>query len=184
VARSKTHSVFTLAWIRLPTVSIKTENKIITFFGGRMGLLLPRTVAVVVLCALVGYGVLRLLLFSVASDSDDWPRLECDKVDVVYTWVNGSDPVHVRNLKKYKRDRSKDEENFFFVHFFSCFSLDSEGRYRDYETLRYSLRSVHQLFRRVSNAINNARQIKKFFCFSRLASSTLSLPMTKLLPYG
>ena len=26
-------------------------------------------------------------------------------IDVVYTWVNGSDPLHVENLKKYKLNK-------------------------------------------------------------------------------
>lgn len=56
------------------------------------------------------------------------------ELDVVYTWVNGSDPVHLKNLKKLK-----DADNFD----------DGVTRYREYHTLRYSMRSVYYLLKNV-----------------------------------
>lgn len=54
--------------------------------------------------------------------------LQCGPhVDVVLTWVNGSDPVHMAKRAQWRR-ASED---------------DNPGRFRDYDTLRYALRSVH-----------------------------------------
>ena len=63
-------------------------------------------------------------------------RLQCDTVDVVYTWVNGSDPVHLKRLKKYKDADDEEVEQ-----------LQHSTRYREYDTLRYSMRSVYSLFK-------------------------------------
>ena len=81
-------------------------------------------------------GVLALVALGIwlASSSSssfaplDGPRLACGEVDVVYTWVNGSDPRHLRTLRRFGKD-GRDRE-------------PSASRFRDYDTLRYSLRSV------------------------------------------
>ncbi len=48
--------------------------------------------------------------------------------DVVYTWVNGSDPVWLESYSRYRNRNVSDEKN----------------RYRDSEELRYSLRSLER----------------------------------------
>eukprot|EP00761_Pharyngomonas_kirbyi_P008314 gb/GECH01008325.1/.p1 GENE.gb/GECH01008325.1/~~gb/GECH01008325.1/.p1 ORF type:complete len:408 (+),score=50.15 gb/GECH01008325.1/:1-1224(+) len=51
----------------------------------------------------------------------------CPQIDVVYTYVNGSDPYHIN--KRFQRSGKKRKDT---------------ARYRDVDQLRYSLRSVHQ----------------------------------------
>ena len=36
--------------------------------------------------------------------------LNCDVVDVVYTWVNGSDPNHKRHLREVRKMRGEENE--------------------------------------------------------------------------
>eukprot|EP01105_Mastigella_eilhardi_P027902 TRINITY_DN8868_c0_g1_i1.p1 TRINITY_DN8868_c0_g1~~TRINITY_DN8868_c0_g1_i1.p1 ORF type:complete len:366 (-),score=95.11 TRINITY_DN8868_c0_g1_i1:19-1116(-) len=47
----------------------------------------------------------------------------CSAVDVVYTWVNGSDPQHIEKMRKFT-------------------GYPWAGGYRDYGVLKYSMRSV------------------------------------------
>lgn len=66
-------------------------------------------------------------------------RLCIEPFDVVYTWVNGSDPVHLETVREYKRV-FMDEHNI-------PHNLSEGGgihRFRDNEELRYSLRSLYQ----------------------------------------
>lgn len=58
----------------------------------------------------------------------------CTEVDVVYTWVNGSDPVHKKTMTKYGGG-------------------DWDGGYRDYGVIRYSIRSVEKFMPWVRNII-------------------------------
>lgn len=58
----------------------------------------------------------------------------CTEVDVVYTWVNGSDPVHKAAIKKYGGG-------------------GWDGGYRDYGVIRYSIRSVEKFMPWVRNII-------------------------------
>lgn len=58
----------------------------------------------------------------------------CTEVDVVYTWVNGSDPVHKETLKKYGGG-------------------GWDGGYRDYGVIRYSIRSVEKFMPWVRNIV-------------------------------
>ena len=53
-------------------------------------------------------------------------------IDVVYTWVNGSDPKHFKNLNKYKN------ENFTQTDIFN------QNRFFDNDELKYSLRSLEK----------------------------------------
>ena len=57
----------------------------------------------------------------------------CTDVDVVFTWVNGSDPEHRAKMKEY--------------------GYKWDGGYRDYGTLRYALRSVDQFMPWARNII-------------------------------
>ncbi|KAN0043290.1 hypothetical protein ACTA71_010935 [Dictyostelium dimigraforme] len=65
---------------------------------------------------------------------------ECKHIDIVYTWVNGSDPI---NIEKYKR----------YVDYNGRLESITKGRFRDYGILKYSLRSVRK----------NAPWVRKIF---------------------
>ena len=81
------------------------------------------------LVALVAVGVVVAVWAGFrTSSAESFPSLQCGNVDVVYTWVNGSDPVHLKQLARFKESSVQD------------------GRFRDYDTLRYSLRSVRRYF--------------------------------------
>ncbi|RHZ86594.1 hypothetical protein Glove_48g72 [Diversispora epigaea] len=57
------------------------------------------------------------------------------KFDMLYTWVNGSDQRHREMRKKYRKVR------------------DRENWYRDFDELRYSVRSIEKYFKRFINKI-------------------------------
>ncbi|CAG8584480.1 603_t:CDS:2 [Diversispora eburnea] len=57
------------------------------------------------------------------------------KFDIVYTWVNGSDQRHRELRKKYRKIR------------------DKESWYRDFDELRYSMRSIEKYFKKFINKI-------------------------------
>lgn len=59
----------------------------------------------------------------------------CSTVDVVYTWVNGSDPAHKAEMRKYGGGGGWD------------------GGYRDYGVMRYSARSVAKFMPWVRNIV-------------------------------
>lgn len=64
--------------------------------------------------------------------------MESSPIDLVYTWVDGSDPVFTARLQKYKREhaaRTGKVPNFGSV---------GPHRFRDLDNLRFSLRSVEQ----------------------------------------
>jgi hypothetical protein len=68
------------------------------------------------------------LFFSPHEKGTQAVRLSCSEVDVVYTWVNGSDPTHVARLRAH-RDAAEEDGAV-------------SGRFREYDVLRYSMRSV------------------------------------------
>jgi hypothetical protein len=76
----------------------------------------------------VGFVLLCLFGWRWTGAVDTSLRLSCATVDVVYTYVNGSDPVHLESLRQTD---NQDEE---------------PGRFRDYDVLRFSLRSVQAFF--------------------------------------
>jgi len=53
----------------------------------------------------------------------------CSEIDIVYTWVNGSDPELIRQREEFRTINSAEYDA-------------SKMRFRDFQTLRYSLRSV------------------------------------------
>lgn len=64
--------------------------------------------------------------------------MESSPIDLVYTWVDGSDPVFTARLQKYKREhtaRTGKVPNFGDI---------GPHRFRDLDNLRFSLRSVEQ----------------------------------------
>jgi len=76
---------------------------------------------------------------STLAGEEEWPV-----VDVVYTWVNGSDPLHRDSLEELKRSRGlleacEGEEEDCDVDF-----IATASRFQDNEELRYSLRSIEK----------------------------------------
>ncbi|KAM9941304.1 hypothetical protein ACTFIT_007840 [Dictyostelium discoideum] len=67
-------------------------------------------------------------------------KSDCKHIDIVYTWVNGSDPVNIEKYIKY-------------VDYNDRLESITKGRYRDYGILKYSLRSVRK----------NAPWVRKIF---------------------
>ncbi|KAL7718848.1 Glycosyltransferase [Entamoeba marina] len=73
-----------------------------------------------------------------------------DGIDVVWLWVNGSDPVFLKELEKNGKK-------------------GGEGRYRDYNTLFYSIRSVYEFAPYIKNYyIVTMNQIPTFINTSSL----------------
>ncbi|KAK9811335.1 hypothetical protein WJX72_002047 [[Myrmecia] bisecta] len=66
-----------------------------------------------------------------------------EPIDVVYTWVNGSDPAFLGSLMAW-RQRELDAGNIKAEDVPVPEALTGGSRYRDNEELRYSLRSVYQ----------------------------------------
>ena len=64
------------------------------------------------------------------SNSNPRPRCKLQDVDVVYTWVNGSDPAFIESLKKWSGVLGEKHS-----------VATSNVRFRDWETLKYSIRS-------------------------------------------
>eukprot|EP01059_Diplonema_ambulator_P003086 TRINITY_DN12724_c0_g1_i1.p1 TRINITY_DN12724_c0_g1~~TRINITY_DN12724_c0_g1_i1.p1 ORF type:complete len:1088 (+),score=329.81 TRINITY_DN12724_c0_g1_i1:47-3310(+) len=60
-----------------------------------------------------------------------------EPIDVVYTWVNGSDPWMQRNLQYYKFEELLAEQNISFDE-----TKTSASRFQDNQEIRYSLRSL------------------------------------------
>lgn len=89
------------------------------------------------------------------KDDTKLPEPCQDGIDVVYLWVNGSDPEFIKDLRKYKNIRA-----------------DTNGRYRETNTLFYSLRSIYEY----------APYIKNYYIVTK--SQTPSFINTKKLKYG
>ena len=68
----------------------------------------------------------------VESKANTGPQI-CTAVDVVYTWVNGTDPEHKKLLKK--------------------FGKSWDGGYREYGVLKYSIRTVEKFMPWVRNIV-------------------------------
>ncbi|KAN0037690.1 hypothetical protein ACTFIV_003043 [Dictyostelium citrinum] len=82
---------------------------------------------------------------------------ECSYVDLVYTWVNGSDPDHMEIKKQVMFNKTGKEYKDFEPH-----------RYRDIGGLKYSLRSVRKYAPWIRNIyIITANQIPTWFNFNK-----------------
>ncbi|KAK5578300.1 hypothetical protein RB653_003256 [Dictyostelium firmibasis] len=68
----------------------------------------------------------------------------CKYVDIVYTWVNGSDPINIENRNIYSAEGNKE---------MLLKESNTDARFRDFGILKYSLRSVRK----------NASWIRKIF---------------------
>ena len=64
--------------------------------------------------------------------SKDFKETDESSIDVVYTWVNGSDPKHFKNVNKYKNENYTQTDIF------------NENRFFDNDELKYSLRSLEK----------------------------------------
>ena len=64
--------------------------------------------------------------------SKDFKETDESSIDVVYTWVNGSDPKHFKNVKKYKNENYTQTDIF------------NQNRFFDNDELKYSLRSLEK----------------------------------------
>ncbi|KAH3764412.1 sugar phosphotransferase [Pelomyxa schiedti] len=95
-----------------------------------------RTLLYATACAAVVLFFLNGILWFALMDGDDPPPIKdpriamvppsdvCTAVDVVYTWVNGSDPAHQASLKLFNRKW--------------------DAGFREYGVLKYSMRSVEK----------------------------------------
>ncbi|KAM9957765.1 hypothetical protein ACTFIW_012736 [Dictyostelium discoideum] len=80
---------------------------------------------------------------------------ECEYVDLVYTWVNGSDPKHIDSHKKTRMSLQADDISV---------NRYIPSSFRDLNTLKYSLRSVKQYAPWIKNIfIITANQIPTWF---------------------
>ena len=75
----------------------------------------------------------------IALGSFTGPPLSISSLDVVYSWVNGSDPRHLALMAKHSSWRKT--------------SAKEAKHYRDYDELRYSIRSVESMFGKYVNNI-------------------------------
>ncbi|KAI1288820.1 hypothetical protein F5Y03DRAFT_379154 [Xylaria venustula] len=69
------------------------------------------------------------------------------KLDFVYNWVNGSDEAFKRNLHVYEQKSPLNDEKGVWI------SRHGMNRYRDWDELRYSLRSLNAHARKFINKI-------------------------------
>lgn len=60
------------------------------------------------------------------------PCIESEPIDVVYTWVNGSDPQFLKDLVYYSNKYERNEVD------------SSKQRFDDKDELKYSLRSIEK----------------------------------------
>ncbi|KAN0042738.1 hypothetical protein ACTA71_012661 [Dictyostelium dimigraforme] len=80
---------------------------------------------------------------------------ECEYVDLVYTWVNGSDPKHMNDHIKTRKNLQKNDMSV---------NRYIPSSFRDIGTLKYSLRSVRQFAPWIKNIfIITADQIPTWF---------------------
>ncbi|KAF2015632.1 hypothetical protein BU24DRAFT_346597 [Aaosphaeria arxii CBS 175.79] len=66
------------------------------------------------------------------------PKLEEPKIDFVYTWVNGSQSEFVSTMKPYELNSTLNDPEGVWI------ASHSTNRYREWNELRYSMRSVEK----------------------------------------
>lgn len=71
--------------------------------------------------------------YKVIENKPNSGRQICTAVDVVYTWVNGTDPKHRKSMKEYGKVW--------------------DGGYREYGVLKYSIRTVEKFMPWVRNIV-------------------------------
>ncbi|KAJ8128778.1 hypothetical protein O1611_g4858 [Lasiodiplodia mahajangana] len=80
-------------------------------------------------------------------NKDRFGLLAEPKIDFVYNWVNGSDEAFRRNLHVYEQQSPLNDAQGIWI------SRHSMNRYRDWDELRYSLRSLNTYARKFVNKI-------------------------------
>ncbi|KAH0334439.1 hypothetical protein KCU81_g9479, partial [Aureobasidium melanogenum] len=71
-------------------------------------------------------------------DATTHGKLKEPKIDFVYTWVNGSDPRFTATMRPYELNSSLNDEAGEWI------ASHGVNRYRDWDELRYSIRSVEK----------------------------------------
>jgi len=71
-------------------------------------------------------------------DSKKWGKLEEPKIDFVYLWVNGSEESFQRTKRPFEENSVLNDEDGKWI------KSHGVNRYRDWDELRYSLRSVER----------------------------------------
>lgn len=82
-------------------------------------------------------------------------RLPSEPVDIVYTWVNGSDPRWFKEMMQYRRIAQDGDSTSHSSNDNSSETADASAlkRYRDNDELRFSLRSLQKYAPWVRNII-------------------------------
>ncbi|KAF2867465.1 hypothetical protein BDV95DRAFT_502751 [Massariosphaeria phaeospora] len=83
----------------------------------------------------------------IATASYTGPRLDEPKIDFVYNWVNGSQPEMVETMHPYELNSTLNDEEGEWI------SSHGSNRYREWDELRYSVRSVEKYAGRFTNRI-------------------------------
>eukprot|EP01112_Ceratiomyxa_fruticulosa_P002707 TRINITY_DN1288_c0_g1_i1.p1 TRINITY_DN1288_c0_g1~~TRINITY_DN1288_c0_g1_i1.p1 ORF type:complete len:360 (+),score=34.21 TRINITY_DN1288_c0_g1_i1:262-1341(+) len=95
---------------------------------------IPRVLSVLVIvwiCLLLFWSTLPNFRRSFFYSEDGRRPFICKEIDVVYTWVNGSDPNHIKS--RMERSATAADKRYAFP---------SNSRFRDMGGLQYSLRSL------------------------------------------
>lgn len=71
-------------------------------------------------------------------DTQKWGLLKEPRIDFVYTWVNGSDPAFRRTKHPYELNSTLNDADGQWI------GNHGENRYRDWNELKYSVRSVER----------------------------------------
>ncbi|KAI9761305.1 MAG: hypothetical protein M4579_001095 [Chaenotheca gracillima] len=71
-------------------------------------------------------------------DPQKWGRLKEPKIDFVYTWVNGSEEAFKDTIYPYELNSSLNDGDGVWI------KAHRQNRYRDWDELRYSMRSIEK----------------------------------------
>ncbi|KAL6242503.1 hypothetical protein RBB50_010643 [Rhinocladiella similis] len=80
-------------------------------------------------------------------DPSKWGKLEEPKIDFVYLWVNGSEEAFQQTKRPFEENSVLNDEEGKWI------NSHGVNRYRDWDELRYSLRSVERYASRFRNKI-------------------------------
>lgn len=69
-------------------------------------------------------------------DAEKWGLLREPRIDFVYTWVNGSDEAFVQTIRPYEQNSTLNDPGGEWIR------THSSNRYRSWDELRYSFRSL------------------------------------------
>ncbi|RDW59474.1 UDP-glucose 4-epimerase [Coleophoma cylindrospora] len=80
-------------------------------------------------------------------NGEKWGNLEEPKMDFVYTWVNGSDEAFRNTMLEYELNSTLNDDEGLWI------KAHGVNRYRDWDELRYSIRSIEQYAKKFRNKI-------------------------------